>query len=820
MPRAAARRRARYSRWPGVILVLALVAIASILLVVLGPFASDETEEDTLLARYPELRQVDERICERVRNDLPKNALGSSSGSKRGALDHLLQALEGYEESGLGLLRVLVERDPGRRGSSFSTPYENDRDPRHGQPIATWLADRGLASLNPVLLRLVADRAVSYELRETAVIALCWDGNAEALAGLATVALAADADTTLRQAILFRLPRVGAPLSAHIGDLLFVPFHHLDECAAAAMALCGEPEAVSPIRCALRQTSMLLDSRHLFLAQAAVEISKRDPDIVLLAGRLSDPVSGTADSDKFRSAEWWQRHENTWEGRCQALSEAFDEYLTLHGELLATAFEVNRRAYLESDRRRREMALGRFEDILAADEAGIDLAAAALLLERTPDAERSRELEKLDRLASLLRRDIEGIDDPERIIAALNRRLVPHPEATIPHNWEEGPSTRLWCVLRDRVGNCLGLTLLYLAVAERLDLPIRAVETPEHVFVRWDDGTHRRNIELTAGGVEHPDDWYADRDDRLKIRPEDIEAGLFLVSMTKKQVLSRLLTNLSGAAVGYVSRRYAHVEGPIHPARYGRAHEHADRSVRLDSRNGLGYLSRARTLMLIEPGACDEALADVERAIDLRPLTYAGRVTAGRIHLAVNRIDEALDWFDRALELAPDDADARIGRIDCLHRLARHEQAAVEADAFLEKRPRHRVMRIKRLISWACLRNPAWRKGLADLIEDPVKWPGIHLNIASLLLQPIGDRSPDPESALSILDELRGLETETPVGALIAAIPDHLPKDENLLATQQRRYYDLRATALEALGRIEESRSIRDRLEAKETDDE
>jgi regulator of sirC expression with transglutaminase-like and TPR domain len=59
-------------------------------------------------------------------------------------------------------------------------------------------------------------------------------------------------------------------------------------------------------------------------------------------------------------------------------------------------------------------------------------------------------------------------------------------------------------VLARRQGNCVGIAALYLVLAERLELPIYAVATPSHVFLRYDDGRTRINIETLQGGATSP----------------------------------------------------------------------------------------------------------------------------------------------------------------------------------------------------------------------------------------------------------------------------------------------------------------------------
>jgi regulator of sirC expression with transglutaminase-like and TPR domain len=66
-------------------------------------------------------------------------------------------------------------------------------------------------------------------------------------------------------------------------------------------------------------------------------------------------------------------------------------------------------------------------------------------------------------------------------------------------------------VLRQRVGDCLGLTGLYVAIGERLGWPIAAVVVPSHAFARWRGSAAARNIELLARGAERSDAHYTAR---------------------------------------------------------------------------------------------------------------------------------------------------------------------------------------------------------------------------------------------------------------------------------------------------------------------
>lgn len=61
--------------------------------------------------------------------------------------------------------------------------------------------------------------------------------------------------------------------------------------------------------------------------------------------------------------------------------------------------------------------------------------------------------------------------------------------------------TFLPSVLDSRRGVCLGVSLLYICLAQRLSLPIEMVTPPGHIYVRYRDADNLINIETTARGI-------------------------------------------------------------------------------------------------------------------------------------------------------------------------------------------------------------------------------------------------------------------------------------------------------------------------------
>jgi regulator of sirC expression with transglutaminase-like and TPR domain len=95
-------------------------------------------------------------------------------------------------------------------------------------------------------------------------------------------------------------------------------------------------------------------------------------------------------------------------------------------------------------------------------------------------------------------------------------------------------------VLARKKGHCVGLATVYLILAEELGLPINAVATPRHVFLRWDGGHFRRNIELFQEGRSVSDATYIQDQ---KIPKESIERGVFLAPLSRKEFLGFIYQN-------------------------------------------------------------------------------------------------------------------------------------------------------------------------------------------------------------------------------------------------------------------------------------
>lgn len=80
--------------------------------------------------------------------------------------------------------------------------------------------------------------------------------------------------------------------------------------------------------------------------------------------------------------------------------------------------------------------------------------------------------------------------------------------------------TFLPSVLDSRRGVCLGVSILYLCLAQRLELPLEAITPPGHIYVRYADANGEIvNIETTARGIDIPSERYLGLETRkLQVR--------------------------------------------------------------------------------------------------------------------------------------------------------------------------------------------------------------------------------------------------------------------------------------------------------------
>lgn len=82
--------------------------------------------------------------------------------------------------------------------------------------------------------------------------------------------------------------------------------------------------------------------------------------------------------------------------------------------------------------------------------------------------------------------------------------------------------TFLPSVLDSRRGVCLGVSILYLSLAQRLNLPLEMITPPGHIYIRYRQGDKIINIETTARGIHLDNEEYLGIETR-KLQQRDLK---------------------------------------------------------------------------------------------------------------------------------------------------------------------------------------------------------------------------------------------------------------------------------------------------------
>jgi tetratricopeptide (TPR) repeat protein len=242
------------------------------------------------------------------------------------------------------------------------------------------------------------------------------------------------------------------------------------------------------------------------------------------------------------------------------------------------------------------------EQVLRLEPDDIDLGTAALIIsEQWSDVVPGRRYQsKLDDIALEIRKRCQqqNIKSHPQMIQLINKYLF---DELGFKTVEEANDLFLHSVLDRKKGYCLSLSVLYLAIGERLGLPLYGVVVPGHFFVRYDNGAIRFNIESTSKGGYADDNHYIEE---FKV-PEN-NRHVYLENLNKRQTLGCFFNNLG------------------------------------NSYNDVGN--------------ADQAMVALERAVEINPSLAESRANLGNIYLSKGRVNDAIYEYRKALEINPTDA--------------------------------------------------------------------------------------------------------------------------------------------------------------------
>ena len=282
------------------------------------------------------------------------------------------------------------------------------------------------------------------------------------------------------------------------------------------------------------------------------------------------------------------------------------------------------------------------DQVLRLQEDDIDLATAVLIAsEYWSDIVAGRRyLERLDAMAVEIQGRLQRQRIPAdfRAIPVINDYLFNELGFKTISHANDPNDLFLHSVMDRRQGYCLSLSVLYLALAERLGLNLYGVVVPGHFFVRYDGGRVRFNIETTSNGASPPDDHYMAK---FNV-PDSVNDTIYMKNLTKRQTLGCFFNNLGNV--------YSDI-GDIDTAQVALERAVAINPTLSESRANLGniYLQKHRV---------NEAVQQYRSALQLNPKDPKTYNNLGNAYTELDRLNDAIYAYRQGLKLDPNFTDA------------------------------------------------------------------------------------------------------------------------------------------------------------------
>jgi tetratricopeptide (TPR) repeat protein len=158
------------------------------------------------------------------------------------------------------------------------------------------------------------------------------------------------------------------------------------------------------------------------------------------------------------------------------------------------------------------------EEVLSLTPEEIDLS-RGLLLNQFADRLEIRQYEaSIDLMALQILARLAKNPTHEEKIRIINRFIFQEMQFRFPPHSLYAKDIDLYTflpsVLDSRQGVCLGVSILYLCLAQRLNLPLEIITPPGHIYVRYRGKNGIINIETTARGINTSSDAYLGIDTR------------------------------------------------------------------------------------------------------------------------------------------------------------------------------------------------------------------------------------------------------------------------------------------------------------------
>jgi len=292
------------------------------------------------------------------------------------------------------------------------------------------------------------------------------------------------------------------------------------------------------------------------------------------------------------------------------------------------------------------------EKALQLSDDDIDIATAVLLIGKRwdPSINIGYYRGRIDEMAIAVLDRLNGqspLSNGRKTVQIINKLLFDELGFTPVDSADDPQDLFLNSVLDNKKGYCLSLSVLYLSIAERLELPVYGVVVPGHFFVRYDDKDRPFNIETTQKGTSPPDGHYI-KDFKV---PQDKQQAVYLRNLGKKETIGCFFNNLGNV--------YSDLND-IENAYYYQQKAVDINPLLAEARMNLGNI-------LLKKNMVDLAIQQYQSALKINSADAKGHHNLANAYSKKNLFDDAIEQYNIALGLDPNFIEVYKGLAQAYH---------------------------------------------------------------------------------------------------------------------------------------------------------
>lgn len=203
--------------------------------------------------------------------------------------------------------------------------------------------------------------------------------------------------------------------------------------------------------------------------------------------------------------------------------------------------------------------------------------------------------------------------------------------------------------------DCDTSSFLFAMVAHEFNWPVYLVQIPNHVFIRWDDGTVKFNIDYINGGIRE-DSFYREAAgisnvDERKFKFSDAEFLFYLNRGTNRSALSS--KSMQRGAINDF-----------------------DMAERLKPPFEIAEIYSNRGTIKVTLGQFDSGMKDLDRALKIDPNNATAFNSKGIVMAEQGKYEEAIKYFEAAIKINPNYVNALYNEGGCYEKLGKRGDAA------------------------------------------------------------------------------------------------------------------------------------------------